>query len=338
MNRIVQDIRELKDAVDRFPSARLIVVGDLMVDKFIWGAVERISPEAPVPVVEVNKESMVLGGAANVLHNVIDLGGKGLIAGVAGDDPAGRSLCEMLEGLDCPADGVFLEPGRVTTVKTRIIAHSQQVVRLDREQKDGISPKTVQKALDYVEGALGSIDGVVVADYGKGFVTEELMEELRGLVGLAGVFLGVDPKVDNFQLYSNVTFLTPNHHEAGKMYGSRITDEDSLIEVGEGLLRHLGLEFMVITRGDKGMSIFIRETEPVHIPTVAKEVFDVSGAGDTVIAALSLALAAGLGPVRAAALANVAAGVVVGMVGTATVTPKRLKRAIDEVMSPKEND
>jgi D-beta-D-heptose 7-phosphate kinase/D-beta-D-heptose 1-phosphate adenosyltransferase len=338
LNNIVSNTQELWRAVDRFSSARLMVVGDLMVDKFIWGSVERISPEAPVPVVLVNRESMVLGGAANVLSNVVDLGGRGLVAGVAGDDAAGRTLLDRLAVLGCPTEGVAVEPGRTTTIKTRIVAHSQQVVRLDREQKDGVGPAIVEQTLAYVEGLLQDIDGVVVADYGKGFVTRELMDGLRRLVGPWGVFLGVDPKVDNFELYSNVSFLTPNHHEAGKMYGRKITDEESLQEVGEGLVEHLGLDFILITRGDRGMSLFLKGEEPAHIPTVAKEVFDVSGAGDTVIATLALGLAAGLSPFEAALLANVAAGVVVGMVGTATVSPARLKRAMEEVMSAKEKD
>jgi rfaE bifunctional protein kinase chain/domain len=320
--------QDLLPFISRFKNARIMVIGDLMVDEYIWGSVSRISPEAPVPVVSVTSESLRLGGAGNVANNIHALGGKVWIGGVVGNDEMGRKIFQDLHKMGIDTRGVVNESDWITTVKTRIIAHHQQVVRYDRELVRPILPEALQRILSLLEERIHEVDAVLVSDYGKGVVCPELVERVRSLTLGAGKVLSVDPKVKNFPLFRNVTIITPNHHEAGQAAGRWIQNEQDLVEVGRQLLQQLQARSILITRGERGMSLFQDSGEVTHIPTTAKEVFDVTGAGDTVIAVLTLALAVGADVKQAAVLSNYAAGIVVGEVGTATLKASDLEDAM----------
>ncbi len=313
--------------IARFSSARVLVIGDLIMDHFIWGKVRRISPEAPVPVVEVTSESLLLGGSANVVNNIHSLGGRSLVTGIIGRDDDGKKLIGALKEKSIPTEGIIVDAKRPTTIKTRVIAHSQQVVRFDRERKDKIGPESTAKVVGYIKKAIKSADLVVISDYAKGLVTKTLVEETNDACRKAGRLIAVDPKVEHFDYYKGVTIVTPNNLEASLASGIEIENGESLHRAGEALFNKLGCQALLITRGENGMSLFEANSE-THIPTVAKEVFDVSGAGDTVIGTLALSLASGASFKEAAVLANFAAGVVVGKVGTATLSPKELMEAV----------
>jgi rfaE bifunctional protein kinase chain/domain len=319
---------ELLPFISKFPNVRIMVIGDLMVDEYIWGNVSRISPEAPVPVVSVTSESLRLGGAGNVVNNIHTLGGKVLLAGIVGNDEMGRKVIHDLRKMGLETKGVIVEPKRVTTVKTRIIAQHQQVVRYDREITSPMQPKNIQQILALLEQEIDSLDAVLVSDYGKGVICDPLMERVRFLTQRAGKILSVDPKVKNFPLVREVTILTPNHYEAAEAAGRWILNEEDLIAVGRTLLQRLQAKSILITRGEKGMTLFQGDGEVTHIATMAKEVYDVTGAGDTVISVLTLAMASGATPKEAAILSNIAAGIVVGEVGTATIKVSELEDAV----------
>lgn len=319
----------LIEAIARFPRYRILVVGDVMLDTFIWGQVQRISPEAPVPIVEVSEETQLLGGTANVVHNVAALGAKVIVAGTIGNDTAGRELVKLLKRVNVPADGLIVEHDRPTTRKTRIIAQNQQVVRYDHECRSPLQQDSVERMLSYIEGNLAHTDGLIISDYAKGVVTPRLMDAVRSLVSGSNVPVIVDPKVQHFQMYGKVTMITPNHLEASRMSGIEIRDEATLIRAGQRLLKELECQTVLITRGKEGMSLFDQEGKMTHIPTVARRVYDVTGAGDTVIGAITLGIVAGLPMVEAALLANIAAGIVVGEVGTATVSSEQLSAAVE---------
>jgi D-beta-D-heptose 7-phosphate kinase/D-beta-D-heptose 1-phosphate adenosyltransferase len=317
--------KRLLRIIDRFPKTRVLVVGDVMIDHYVWGNVSRISPEAPVPVVNVTRESLLLGAAANVASNIHALGGAATLCGVIGHDDAGRQLQHMLRSRGIPTDGLIVEPDRQTTIKTRVIAHHQQVVRFDRETKEGISRNTHRSIFAHVtERAEQGLDAIVISDYCKGVVMKELVRDIVRLARRRGIIVSVDPKIAHFGIYSGVTILTPNTKEASLGAKIEIEDEASLLRAGKGLLRKLSCGAVLITRGEHGMSLFEKNGRITHIPTVAREVFDVTGAGDTVISTLTLAMAAGANMVDAAKLSNFAAGIAVGVVGTATVTPDQL--------------
>jgi len=322
------DSKALSEGIDKFSSCRILVVGDVIMDEFLWGRVERISPEAPVPVVQVEEESLVLGGAGNVVNNIISLGGQALLCGVVGDDAMGRELVHMLEKMNSPSHGLVVEDRRPTTIKTRVVAHSQQVVRVDREESEPVTEASIERIITTVKEQTGSIDAIVVSDYGKGVVTRSLMDGLRSLGQDGQPILAVDPTVRNLALYKDVTLITPNNYEAQQMSGIHIEDDQSLRRAGAQLLEELGCQTVLITQGDKGMTLVEGNGETTQIPTVARKVFDVSGAGDTVIAAFTLALVADLTPNEAALLSNLAAGIVVGEVGTAAVAASRLKEIL----------
>jgi rfaE bifunctional protein kinase chain/domain len=316
--------------MDKFKRTSLLVVGDVMIDEFIWGTVSRISPEAPVPVVAVAREDLLLGGAANVVHNVHSLGGHVLLAGVIGNDRMGERVKELLLKEKIDRDGLITEPDRPTTVKTRIIAHSQQVVRYDREYKRPISIQSQEKICRYVESHWNAVDGIIISDYGKGLLCPALMNLIMEKRKNDGKIVAVDPKMNNFPLYRGVTIVTPNRLEAEAAAGIQITDEKSLTKVGKALLDRFSCEAVLITRGEEGMVLFDRSGSVITVPTVAKEVYDVTGAGDTVISTLTLSLASGSSYAEAAVVANYAAGIVVGKVGTATVSREELHKVIIE--------
>jgi len=320
----------LKKFVARFSEARILVIGDIMMDRFIWGKVSRISPEAPVPVVLVEEETFLLGGAANVVNNIRSLGGNVSLCGVIGEDEMGQRVLRELTEKGVDIQGVRIEEGRQTITKTRIIAHQQQLVRIDRETADALKPSTFRDLSRYIEGHVQGFDGVILSDYGKGLLTKEGIRAVIHRAGETKKFVMVDPKMKNFFSYRGATVVTPNTAEASQAAGIPITDLSSLNRVGKVLLKRLRCEVLVITRGEEGMALFEPNQEPYLVPTVAKEVYDVTGAGDTVIGTMALAMAAGVGVQDAASLANYAAGIVVGKVGTATVTREELVRAIQE--------
>lgn len=312
----------------RFPKTNILVVGDIIMDEFIWGDVSRISPEAPVPVVDVREETKMLGGAANVVNNISSLGGRSILCGVVGDDSTGKELVERIKGMGLPTSGILVDPGRPTTIKTRIVAQSQQVVRFDRESRKEIHPAIMERLLGFSKEMIPEVDAVIVADYAKGVVCRRLVNGLRRRVKGTKTILAVDPKIGHFQYYEGVHLITPNHHEAGAFAGVEIADEKSLVMAGDRLLHDLRCRSVLITQGKDGMTLFEENGEISHIPTVARKVFDVTGAGDTVISTICVALAAGMDLKSAAMVSNFAAGVVVGEVGTSTVKAEDLEETI----------
>jgi rfaE bifunctional protein kinase chain/domain len=325
---------DYRKIIEGFKEKSILVIGDLILDHYIWGKVSRISPEAPVPVVEVTRESFMLGGAANVAHNIVAMGGKAAVVGMTGKDISGDTLCEMLRrrGVDC--DGIFIE-NRPTTVKTRVIAHNQQVVRFDREDGKYVGGRILKAVLDYIESVRSGFDAIIISDYKKGMVSGDLIDGIlrkrprKPRRGRRGTFVAVDPKVGHFNLYKGVSLITPNIIEASHGAGIDICDEKTLLRAGRSLMRRLGCAALLITRGEQGMSLFEKE-KIAHIPTVARKVYDVTGAGDTVISAFTLAYAAGATMEEAAVIANHAAGVVVGEVGTAVASPEQIMESFKE--------
>ena len=322
------DPGDLKRAVDRFHDARILVLGDVIMDEYIWGKVSRISPEAPVPVVAVTRETKMLGGAANVILNMATLGARPVLCGVIGNDETGKQLQSEIEKAGLVSSGLVIESGRPTSIKTRVVAQNQQVVRFDRETRQKVRGETTEKLLAFVEKALPSIDAVVVTDYGKGVVSPEVMEGLNQLTRLWKGIVAVDPKTGNFKYYHGVDLITPNHHEAGTYCGFEIEDEETLMKAGRRMLEDLECRAVLITQGREGMTLFENDGSVHHISTVARKVYDVTGAGDTVIGTLCLGLASGLDMRSSALISNFAAGIVVGEIGTSTVEMEDLKRAI----------
>ncbi len=319
---------ELARHVDRFSEATILVVGDIIMDEYIWGEVKRISPEAPVPVVEVREETKMLGGAGNVISNIASLGGKAVLCGVIGDDDTGKETVARVRDLGFVTEGMLVDPDRPTSIKTRIVAHNQQVVRFDRESRKEIRPERADRLLEFVKKVRGGVNAVIVSDYGKGVVSGTLIRGVRRLLQNSDALLAVDPKTGNFEYYHGVDVITPNHHEAGSFCRIEISDEVSLVQAGRQMLRELQCRSVLITQGKNGMTLFEKDGEISHIPTVARKVFDVTGAGDTVVSTLCLGLASGMDLKSAAIVSNIAAGIVVGEVGTSTVRAEELKRVI----------
>jgi D-beta-D-heptose 7-phosphate kinase/D-beta-D-heptose 1-phosphate adenosyltransferase len=315
-------------------ATRVLVVGDVMLDQFIWGGVSRISPEAPVPVVDFLRESFMPGGAANVARNLVSLQTPTELFGAIGNDDAARKLLKLLGEQNIGCTGLVKNSARHTSVKTRIVAHQQQVVRIDRETRGALDPRTTAKLLTEFKTKLAGADAVIVGDYGKGVVTQPLLDEIKSLCRERGVWLSLDPKPVHHLNLSNFSLITPNRKEAFEL--ADLPDETksanpladkNLMLVAERLLNELRPALLLITLGELGMLLCQRGQKPFHIPTVAQEVFDVSGAGDTVIASFTLAIAAGASPMEAAILSNHAAGIVVGKVGTATTNPEELLKS-----------
>jgi D-beta-D-heptose 7-phosphate kinase/D-beta-D-heptose 1-phosphate adenosyltransferase len=304
---------------------KIVVLGDVMLDEFVWGDVTRISPEAPVPVVDIRRESVHLGGAANVLANVVALGAQACVVGVVGKDSAGDRLRAGLKEASTLQDDDFLvvDDGRPSTTKTRIIAHSQLVVRADREQRTPVNGNTEKRILESLRRALQDADAFVVSDYDKGVVTPRILGEI--LPGAyARVPVLIDPKIRNFFSYTPATLITPNHHEALRLTNLEEDTDDGLHQAARLIREKLHCDAVLITRGAGGIMLLEGDNDPVFVETAAREVYDVTGAGDTVIATLAAALAAGATMLEAASLANHAAGIVVGKVGTATASAAEL--------------
>jgi rfaE bifunctional protein kinase chain/domain len=327
-----QDFNKLKQIVLNFKDANVLVIGDLILDEFIWGDVSRISPEAPVPVVWVKRESFMPGGASNVANNLRSLGARAFIAGVIGDDERGAILKGELEQKGIDTSGMIVDRSRPTTLKTRVVAQHQQVVRIDKEKIESLSDAMVSRVINYTKGIIDKIDAVVIEDYGKGVITPKLLKRIVPLVRSHKKIISVDPKEEHLKYYQGITLITPNNHEASKAVGFQIKDDATLKKAGAALLKKFNCRIVLITLGENGMAVFQKGKPMKQIPTVAQEVFDVSGAGDTVIACYTLALASEADPVQAAHISNCAAGIVVGKVGIAVVVPEelinRIKREI----------
>lgn len=322
------DKKRIIEVINNLSRKTILVVGDIIMDQYIWGRVSRISPEAPVPVVDVIEDSFLLGGAVNVLNNIISLGGKGMICGVIGNDDMGRKVIHELRVRGVDTGGIIVQSDRPTTVKTRIIAHSQQVVRYDREKRNDINHGSKEIIKEYLENKLSEIDGVVISDYRKGVITKGLVKEIISLVNSKGLPIVADPKIGHFDLYEGLTLITPNTAEASAGSGISIIDSKSIEKAGMSLIEKLKCKAVLITRGEEGMALIEDGGEITYIPTMAKKVFDVTGAGDTVIGVMSLAIATGATMKEAALIANHAAGIVVGKVGTAVVEMDELKRSL----------
>jgi rfaE bifunctional protein kinase chain/domain len=317
--------QQLKTYLRRFSQTKILVLGDLILDQYIWGTVTRVSPEAPVPVVHVNSESFRMGGAANVFHNIATLGGQVELCGVIGDDSYGKHLLKEARKVSTKPLGIFIDTSRPTIKKTRVIAHNQQIVRYDVEQRKSVSQSIERKMIRHINARLPDLSCIVISDYAKGVITEELMQHIQKRATHHGVPIIVDPKVEHMPFYAGVTVITPNYLEAKQGAGFLPTQDIPIKHIGRALQERLQCQAVVVTRGEEGMSIFEQNGRSWTIPAVARQVYDVTGAGDTVVSTLALALSAKASIADAAVLANQAAGIVVGMVGTATVTRSQLQ-------------
>jgi rfaE bifunctional protein kinase chain/domain len=331
----------LKELLKNAQRTRVVVVGDVMLDQFIWGNVSRISPEAPVPIVDFVRESFMPGGAANVARNLSALTAQAELFGFIGRDDHAKNLQQLLGDQRVDCRGLLPISDRPTSVKTRIVAHQQQVVRVDRETRGDADAGSTRRLLAALEPSLFYANAVIIGDYGKGVVTQKLIDELKRICRARAVWLSMDPKPVHHLNLAGLSLITPNRKEAFELAGieddssaQRAADplqDQALMRVAQTLLQKLAPAVLLITLGDQGMLLCQRNAKPFHIPTVAQEVFDVSGAGDTVIASFTLAIAAGASPTEAAIFSNHAAGVVVGKVGTAIVSPEELVASFQEI-------
>ncbi|MFA5156889.1 MAG: D-glycero-beta-D-manno-heptose-7-phosphate kinase [Candidatus Omnitrophota bacterium] len=330
---------KLKSVIQKFAKSKILVIGDLILDEFVWGSVDRISPEAPVPVVWAGRRSYMPGGAANVANNIAALDGKVTLIGVIGNDKNAEILLSEIKKRKISGKGIFAEPKRHTTVKTRIVAGHQQVVRVDWEHRDSLPEALNAKILRYIEKNIAAYDAIIIEDYGKGVVNAHLLEEVTRLAQKNKKVVTVDPKEENFLYYRGVTAITPNRKELEnavrnlkiqdktnrfRVHSDRLFSDKEIDLACDQILKYLNLDSILVTMGEHGMRLFEKNGRLTNIPTVAQEVFDVSGAGDTVIAAFTLALSCGASKPEAAYIANFAAGIVVGKLGTATTTRKEL--------------
>ncbi len=340
------NIEKFKKIVLKFSGAKILVIGDLMLDEFIWGDVERISPEAPVPVVWAKKRTYAPGGASNVASNISSLGARVTLVGVIGKDLNGETLKSEFKKRKIDTSGIFIQTARHTTLKTRIISGHQQVVRLDWEDRHPVSKEVELKIAGFIGKNIKKYDAIIIEDYGKGVITAGLLAEMKSMIEKHGIIVAVDPKEEHFDYYDNLTVITPNRKETEnairylKIKGRRKLDisDDNLISdcqinlAGEELRRCLNLEALLITLGEQGMRLFEKGKAPHHIPTVAQEVFDVAGAGDTVISVFTLALSQGASMLEAAYLSNFAAGIVVGKLGVAVTDQKELTSCLNKTV------
>ena len=331
MSQPILAVARVRQILNLASRTRVLVVGDVMLDQFISGSVARISPEAPVPVLEFEREIFMPGGASNAARNLTALRTPTELFGAVGHDAAAEQLKSLLKAQRVGCSGLIPCKARPTSLKTRVVAHKQQVVRIDRESRDGLTPEVTRQLLAGVRAQISKAAAVIVCDYGKGVITQSLLDEIKRLCRSHGVWLSLDPKPVHHLTLNGLSLITPNRKEAFEL--ANLTDDTRkanpladtrLMQVANLLLKDMRPALLLITLGELGMLLCQRGKKPFHIPTVAKEVFDVSGAGDTVIATFTMAIAAGASPVEAAIVANHAAGIVVGKVGTATVSPEEL--------------
>lgn len=319
--------------INKFRKSRVLVVGDLILDRYIFGNVERISPEAPVPVVWANREEFLGGGAANVALNIVSLGGKVSICGVLGRDHYGDLLSSIIKKGNIDTELIIKDKSRPTTLKTRIIAQHQQVVRLDWESVEFLPLDINRKIINRLYKDIDKFDAVIIEDYGKGVVNPYLVKELVNICHKKNKIITVDPKEEHFDYYENVTALTPNLKEAQYAANMKVRNKEEITILGNIIMQKLKPKSLLVTLGEEGMELFLEGDKSWHIPTTALEVFDVTGAGDTVIAVFSLALSCGADFKEAALLSNIAAGIVVGKLGAATVNTKEFKERLDIVQT-----
>lgn len=325
----MKNIKELKNIIKQFDKVNILAIGDLMLDQYIIGTVSRISPEAPVPIVDFSSEIFKPGGAANAISNIRSLGGEVVPVGIIGNDMNGRKLINLLKQNGINTEGIFTIRNRPTIIKTRIIAGQQQIVRIDQENRDNLDDKLIQRIFDFINMHIYNADAILISDYDKGLITDKLIETVVSITRKNNKPIIVDPKVDHFLIYKDVTVITPNIKEASIATGINFVDETSIVSMGQCLLAQLRCDAVLITRGKDGMSLFEKNGNITHIPTVAKAVFDVTGAGDTVTATVAVCLATGAGIIESTIIANIAAGLVVEKLGTATVTKEELKNRIN---------
>ncbi|MEK6876442.1 MAG: D-glycero-beta-D-manno-heptose-7-phosphate kinase [Nanoarchaeota archaeon] len=321
-------MNKLVKIIERFKGKKILVLGDVMLDKYIWGDVSRISPEAPVQVVNVTKEEYIPGGASNVASNIAELGAKAWMIGVVGNDSTKTKLVNEIRKRNVNADYLVQDDEKRTILKVRVFGRNQQLLRFDYEKRGDVSSSTEEKLLNAVKKIISRMDGVIISDYAKGTITRGLMENLKKMCGKNDMMIIVDPKPEHKEFYKNVTLITPNSNEAKKMAGLSEEDDENMQFMGSKLLKDLNSN-VLITRGEKGMSLFEKNGHVLNIPTFAKAVYDIIGAGDTSVAALALALTSGASLEESAIIANHAAGITVGKVGTSTVTSDELKRSIE---------
>jgi D-glycero-beta-D-manno-heptose-7-phosphate kinase len=318
--------------IDSFDNKRVAIIGDLMLDRYLWGSAVRISPEAPVPVVDILQESNRLGGSANVANNIISLGGIAYPIGIIGDDYNGKILLDLMNSNQFVRDGIITDTTVPTTIKTRVIANSQHVVRIDRENKHTISKEAHQNLLNYIKSNIKSFDALIIEDYNKGVVTKELISSITKLAAEFSIPVTVDPKFDNFFEFKNVMVFKPNRKEAEEAIGRKFKDDDELFITMRSILEKLNCENILLTRGEKGMALLEKSGELTLINTRARNVADVSGAGDTVISALTMAIISGATPKEAAIISNYAAGIVCEEVGVVTIKKDiLLNQILDEI-------
>lgn len=314
--------------LENFSKVKVLVVGDVMIDRYWWGSVSRISPEAPVPVVKLDNLSLVAGGAANVAANIAGLGAEALLVGVIGDDNEAQIFPELLNKSNVKADFLIKVPERQTTIKTRVIAHGQQIVRIDQETKKNLTSSAQQKIWETIQNLLGRIDIIVVSDYAKGVLTNKLLKRLITTAKEGNKLILIDPKGKKFSKYRGATLLTPNQREAFEACGLEENVKDSVDKSGNFLRENLSLEAILITQGEKGMRLFQKNMEMTNLNSLARQVYDVTGAGDTVIATLAVAIASGADFYEASKIANIAAGLVVEQVGTTAISFEMLYRSL----------
>jgi len=304
-----------------FDGIKVLVIGDVMLDKYILGEVSRISPEAPVPIVLSKKHESTLGGAANVANNLRGLGATPILCGVVGADTDAGELMSLLDSKDVSIEGIFVDKYKPTTTKTRVTGNNQQIVRIDQENTESISPSVRKTMDDFIKRTLPKVQGVIISDYAKGVVSSSTVMDIKKLN--SDMIIAVDPKVSNFKWYKNATLLTPNIHEAAGFFNTNIRSDKTLKYIASRIMSQLKCKYLLITKGARGMTLF-EEDCFTDIMTEARSVFDVSGAGDTVISVFTLALIAGMNPLSATELANKAGGIVVGEMGTSIITIEEL--------------
>jgi D-beta-D-heptose 7-phosphate kinase/D-beta-D-heptose 1-phosphate adenosyltransferase len=324
--------QRLAKILNSMRSKTLYVVGDLILDEYVWGNVERISPEAPVPVVEVHSEELKLGGAGNVAKNLTSLGAKVIMAGVVGKDAHGAKMAELFQDHSISHSAIIATPDRKTSVKTRVMAHTQQVVRIDKEEKTSIPASVRDQIVAHLKKNLKNIHGVIISDYGKGVIDKILIDKVVDIARGKGLLVSVDPKERNFSNYRRVSLITPNAKELSFGAGFPVKTDSDVLKAATKVKAMLECDMVLVTRGEKGMSLLDKDEKIAHVPTMAKAVYDVTGAGDTVISCFTLAIVSGATPLEAAKIANLAAGMVVAEVGTATVAWKKLYKECMEAL------
>ncbi|MDA8272458.1 MAG: D-glycero-beta-D-manno-heptose-7-phosphate kinase [Deltaproteobacteria bacterium] len=320
----------LLNIVKRFHKARILVIGDIMVDHFVYGTVDRISPEAPVPVVQVESEKLMPGGAANVVNNVSKLGAKVYVAGVVGNDYNGNILKRMVDKETVNSEGILTLDNFQTIIKTRVIAHNQQIVRFDKENNGKFSGGVYKALISGIKKIADDIDAVIISDYGKGLIEKKFFSTVVNFLREKGKFISLDPKVENFKFYKNISILTPNINEAFGGSGIKIKDEKTLIKASKMIFKKVKSDYLLITRGESGMSLFYPDNKFEHLKARAKDVYDVTGAGDTVISTLTVAKSVGAGIFEACYIANAAASIAVSQLGTYAVGVEELMKVLSE--------